>query len=73
MQCMQFATPPKITLSRWLFFLGSVPFLELRLVLKQSNFVHLEHRPPSRKFESSCFNPDFKPGAKDTFCFVCAM
>ncbi len=28
---MQFGTPPKITLSHWLLFLGYVPFLELRL------------------------------------------
>ena len=33
---MQFATPPKMTLSHWLLFLGYVPFLELRLVLKLS-------------------------------------
>ncbi len=34
---MQFATPPKITLSHWLLFLDYVLDLELRLVLKLSN------------------------------------
>ncbi len=36
---MQFATPSKITLSHWLFFLGYVPFLKLRLVLKRLSMM----------------------------------
>ncbi len=44
---MQFATPPKITLSHWLLFLGYVPFLELRLVLKVSVKSHPGVRPTS--------------------------
>ena len=49
---MQFATPPpKTTLSHWLFFLGYVPYLELRLVLKLSDvwasfaFTHQTFHP----------------------------
>ena len=46
---MQFATPPKITLSHWLFFLGYVPFLKLRLVLKLSDFYgSVPSAPPLR-------------------------
>ena len=36
-QWVQFATPLKVTFTHWLFFLGYVPYLELRLVLKLSN------------------------------------
>ena len=36
-QWLYFATPPKITLSDWLLFLGDVPYLKLRLVLKLTN------------------------------------
>ncbi len=34
---MHFATPPKIILSHWLFFLSNILFLKLRVVLKLSN------------------------------------
>ena len=37
-QCVLFATPPQITLRHWLFVLGYVPFLMLRLVFKVSIF-----------------------------------
>ncbi len=36
---VQFATPPTITFSHWLFFLDYIPLLKLRLVLKLSNVM----------------------------------
>ena len=41
---MQFSTPPKITLSHWLFFLGYVLLLKLCLVLKLSNTCTRTHQ-----------------------------
>ena len=57
-------TPPKKTLSHWFFFMGYVPLLKLRLVLKLSDEKNANDfsKKSAKKLDSNFMGTTVSPG-----------